>query len=230
TFVATSGDTTASWQLVVALIAAATLILGNYVAIAQQNIKRMLAYSSIAHAGYIMMAVAAAGTAGVGNAAVQSALIYTIAYMFTNLGAFAVAIAVERNDGSGTNLEDFVGLYRSRPGLAVMMAVFMLSLIGVPPLAGFIGKLFVFQSTLDAGLVWLAIIGVITSVVSAFYYARVIVNMFLREGEGEPAEGATPALNWAVYVALAGTLLLGLLPVLVTTLTDRVAVMASIVP
>jgi NADH-quinone oxidoreductase subunit N len=230
TFVAVSGDTIAVWQSVIVLVAAATLILGNFVAIAQQNIKRMLAYSSIAHAGYILMAVAAAGTAGVGNAAIQAALIYTIAYMFTNLGAFAVAIAIERDDGSGTNLEDFVGLYKSRPVLAVMMAVFMLSLIGVPGMAGFIGKLFVFQTTLDAGLVWLAIVGVVTSVISAFYYARVIVNMFLREGEGDPAVGATHSLNWAAYIAFAGTLLIGILPVLVTTLTERVAMVASIVP
>jgi NADH-quinone oxidoreductase subunit N len=229
TLVAVEGQTYAVWQNVVVLVAAATLILGNFVAIAQQNIKRMLAYSSIAHAGYIMMAVAAAGTAGVGDEAIRAALIYMIAYMFTNLGAFAVAIALERDDGSGTNLEDFVGLYKSRPVLAIMMAGFMLSLIGVPGLAGFIGKLFVFQSTLNAGLIWLAIIGVVTSVVSAFYYARVIVNMFLREGEGDPAAGATHSLNWAAYVAFAGTLLVGILPVLVTTLTDRVALVANIV-
>jgi NADH-quinone oxidoreductase subunit N len=230
TFVVMNGDTNAAWQNVIVIVAAATLILGNFVAIAQQNIKRMLAYSSIAHAGYILMAVAAAGTAGVGNEAVQAALVYTIAYMFTNLGAFAIAIAIERDDGTGTNIEDFVGLYKSRPALAVMMAAFMLSLIGVPGVAGFIGKLLVFQTTLDAGLVWLAIIGVVTSVISAFYYARVIVNMFLREGEGDPAAGATRSVNWAAYIAFAGTLLIGVLPVLVTTLTDRVAVVASIVP
>jgi NADH-quinone oxidoreductase subunit N len=230
TFVLQDGQTNAAWQNVVVLVTAATLILGNFVAIAQSNIKRMLAYSSIAHAGYISMAVAAAGTAGVGDEAIQAALVYLIAYMFTNLGAFAVAMAVEKNDGSGTHLDDFVGLGKSRPLLAIMMTVFMLSLAGVPPTAGFLGKALIFQTTLHAGLEWLAIIGVVTSVVSAFYYLRVVVNMYLREGEGDPAEGATKSVNWAVYVAFAGTLLVGILPILVTTLTERVALLASIVP
>lgn len=224
------GQTNAAWQNVVVLVTTATLILGNFVAIAQSNIKRMLAYSSIAHAGYISMAVAAAGTAGIGNEAIQAALIYIIAYMFTNLGAFAVAMAIEKDDGSGTNLENFVGLGKSRPLLALMMTVFMLSLAGVPPTAGFLGKLFIFQTTLHAGLEWLAIIGVITSVVSAFYYLRIIVNMYLRDGEGDPAAGATERVNWAVYVAFAGTLLVGILPILVTTLTERVTLVANIVP
>jgi NADH-quinone oxidoreductase subunit N len=230
TFVLQDGQTNAAWQNVVVLVTAATLILGNFVAIAQSNIKRMLAYSSIAHAGYISMAVAAAGTAGVGDEAIQAALVYLIAYMFTNLGAFAVAMAVEKNDGSGTHLDDFVGLGKSRPLLAIMMTVFMLSLAGVPPTAGFLGKALIFQTTLHAGLEWLAIIGVVTSVVSAFYYLRVVVNMYLREGEGDPAEGATKSVNWAVYVAFAGTLLVGILPILVTTLTERVALLANIAP
>ena len=174
------------------LIAAATLILGNFVALSQTNIKRLLAYSSIAHAGYIMMAVAAAGTPGVGDMAARGALIYILAYTFTNIGAFAVALAIEKNDGTGTDLKDFIGLSRSRPILALMMAVFMLSLTGIPLTGGFIGKWVVFQATLDAGLVPLAVIGVLTSVVSAFYYIRVVVNMYLADGEGDPAAGATP--------------------------------------
>lgn len=228
-FVVQSGDTHAAWQNVVVLIAGATLILGNFAAIAQQNVKRMLAYSSIAHAGYIMMAVAAAGTAGVGDEAVRAALVYMISYMFTNIGAFAVVIAIEKNDGTGTNLDDFIGLGRSRPVLAIMMVVFMFSLTGIPLTSGFIGKWLVFQATLNAGLEWLAIVGVLTSVVSAYYYVRIIVNMYLREGEGASAEGETPRLNWALYLSFAGTLLLGVAPMLVTTLTDRVSVVANIV-
>ena len=219
----------AAWQNVAVLVAGATLILGNFVAIAQQNIKRMLAYSSIAHAGYVMMAVAAAGTAGVGNEAIRAAAIYLICYMFTNLGAFAIATAIERNDGTGTSLENFVGLGRSRPLLAIMMMVFMFSLTGIPLTSGFIGKWMVFQATLDAGLDWLAIVGVLTSVVSAFYYVRIIVNMYLREGSGDPAEGATQSLNWAVYLSFAGTLLIGIAPILVTTLAENINVVANIV-
>ncbi len=223
---ALNADQPAAWQQVFWIIAALTLVVGNVVAIAQTNIKRMLAYSSIAHAGYIMMAVAAAGTSGVANSAAQAALLYLMAYMFTNLGAFAVALAIEKDDGTGTNLENFVGLAKSRPALALMMAVFMLSLTGIPLTGGFIGKWFVFKATLDANLIPLAVIGVLTSVVSAFYYVRVIVNMYLREGEGDPAEGATPYVHWAVYASFAGTLIMGILPMLATNLTDAV-VLAS---
>jgi NADH-quinone oxidoreductase subunit N len=229
TLVLKNGETAAAWQQTVWIIAAVTLLLGNIVAISQSNIKRMLAYSSIAHAGYVLMAVAAAGTASVANAAAQAALIYLLAYMFTNLGAFAVALSIEKNDGSGTNLDDFVGLSKSRPLLALMMAVFMLSLTGIPLTAGFIGKWFVFKATLDAGLVPLAIIGVLTSVVSAFYYVRVIVNMYLSEGDGDPAAGATQYVNWAVYIAFAGTLLVGIIPTLVTNLTNMVTLVATVV-
>jgi NADH-quinone oxidoreductase subunit N len=222
-FVFNDVDTAAAWQTSVAVIAALTMILGNIVAISQTNIKRMLAYSSIAHAGYLLVAVAAAAADGVANSATQAALVYLMAYAFTNLGAFAVALAIERSDGTGTDLDDFVGLSRSRPLLAIMMAVFMFSLTGVPLTAGFTGKWLVFGSAMQAGLVWLAVIGVLTSVVSAFYYVRVIVNMYLRDGEGDAAAGATHYVNLAVYVSFAGTLLLGIFPALVTNLVDTVA-------
>lgn len=229
TLAAANADATA-WQLVVALMAAATLILGNLVAIAQTNVKRLLAYSSIAHAGYIMMAVAAAGTMGVGDQATRAALIYLMAYMFTNLGAFAIALAVECDDGTGTDLDQFVGLGRSRPLLAIIMAVFMLSLTGIPLTAGFIGKWFVFQVTLESGLIWLAVIGVLMSVVSAYYYVGIIVRMFLRDGEGDPATGGTRYLEWAVYLTFAGTVVLGIFPMLLTNLTDSVAIALAALP
>ena len=225
--VAANTDVT-TWQLAVSLIAAATLILGNVVAIVQTNIKRLLAYSSIAHAGYVMMAVAAAGSAGMGDQAAQAALLYLMAYAFTNLGAFAVAIAIERDDGSGTHLDHFVGLGRSRPLLAGIMAVFMLSLTGIPLTAGFMGKWFVFQATIEAGLVWLAIIGVLTSVISAYYYVGLIVRMYLRDGEGDPAAGSSRYLNWALYATFAGTLVLGVFPFLMTNLVEPVALALNI--
>ncbi|NDJ59672.1 MAG: NADH-quinone oxidoreductase subunit N, partial [Chloroflexi bacterium] len=204
-FVLVEGQINAAWQQTVALVAAATLILANLVAIWQNNIKRLLAYSSIAHAGYIMMAVAAAGTLGVADLAVRGALFYLIAYAVSNLGAFAIAMQVERNDATGTDLNNFVGLGKTQPLLAFMMAVFMLSLTGIPLTSGFIGKWFVFGATIEAGLVGLAVVGVLTSVVSAYYYIRVIVNMYLRDPDAEtPASdlpGATPLLNWGVYAA-----------------------------
>ncbi len=213
-----------AWQAAVALIAAATLILGNVVAIVQTNIKRLLAYSSIAHAGYVMMAVAAGGASGMADQATRAALVYLMAYMFTNLGAFAIALAIERDDGTGTELDRFTGLARSKPLLAAIMAVFMLSLTGIPLTAGFMGKWLVFQATLESGLVWLAVIGVLTSVVSAFYYVGIIVRMYLQDGEGDPAVGATPYVNWAIYITFAGTLLLGIFPFLMTNLAQPIVI------
>lgn len=225
--VAKEGDVLAAWQTVVWLIAAVTMIVGNFIAISQTNIKRLLAYSSIANAGYILMAVASAGTNGEANGAAQAALYYLLAYTFTNMGAFGVTMALERNDGSGTDLANFVGLGRSRPLLAAMMAVFMLSLIGIPLTGGFMGKWLVFQVTMRADLVPLAIVGVLTSVISAYYYVRVIVNMYLLEGEGDLAEGATPRVNAVVYIAFAGTVLLGIFPILVTNLTNTVSLAST---
>ncbi len=196
------------WSLTVWAVAAATMILGNLVALAQRDIKRMLAYSSIAHAGYILMAVIAAGE-GV-EAGAGAALFYLMAYMFTNLGAFAIVVAVEKDDGSGTDLDSFAGVGRSNLWLGLAMALFMLSLTGIPPLVGFFGKFYIFKAAIDAGLVWLAVIGAVTSVISAFYYVRVIVKMFLEEGTGEAK------VPWALALAIGmlalGVLITGLLP------------------
>lgn len=197
------------WVPAVAVISALTMILGNFVALAQSNIKRMLAYSSIAHAGYIMMAVAAGGFPQAAGAT-SAALFYLLAYTFTNLGAFAVVVAVEREYGRGVGLNDYAGLAAQRPWLALAMAFFMLSLTGVPPTAGFTAKLFVFRATLEAGLVWLAIVGVLTSVISAYFYLRVVVIMFMREGSAT-AE-LRPALSLAIGLTALGTLILGIAP------------------
>jgi len=215
----------AVWQATATIIAIVTLVLGNFVAISQRNLKRMLAYSSIAHAGYIMVAVSAAGTAAVNDAATQSALIYMMAYMFTNLGAFAVVMAIEREDGSGGEIDDITGLAKTRPLMAMAMTVFMLSLTGVPLTAGFVGKFMVFASALQAGLFGLAVIGVLTSVVSAFYYVRVIVNMYLRDGSGDLQPALeTPYVRWAINIALAGTLIFGIFYPLATNLVGMVSI------
>ena len=214
-----------AWQAMVSIVAVLTLVLGNFVAIAQSNLKRMLAYSSIAHAGYILVAVAAAGTAGLADAATQSALVYMLAYMFTNLGAFAVVMAIEKEDGSGGNIEDITGLARSRPLMAMAMTIFMLSLTGIPLTAGFVGKFMVFASAVQAGLYGLAVIGVLTSVVSAFYYMRVVVNMYLRDGDGELQPALeTPYVRWAINIALAGTMIFGIFYPLATNLVRSVSI------
>ena len=200
------------WVLPVAVIAALTMILGNVAAIAQSNIKRMLAYSSVAHAGYILMGLVAASApqAGLREFSVGASLFYVLAYAITNLGAWAVVMAVERAEGQGLALGDYAGLGQRRPGLAIAMALFMLSLTGLPPTIGFIGKFYVFRAALDAGYLWLALVGVLTSVVSAYYYLRVVVIMYMQPGEGRAL--SRPALNLAVALTALATFIFGLLP------------------
>jgi NADH-quinone oxidoreductase subunit N len=203
-------DLSDTWVPAVAVIAALTMIVGNVVALAQPNVKRMLAYSSIAHAGYIMMGVAA----GIGSdTGVSAALFYMLAYLFTNLGAFAVVVAVEQQDGRGVMLDDYKGLARRSPMLALALAYFMLSLTGVPPTGGFSGKFFLFQAALDADLLWLAIVGAVTSVVSGYFYLRVVYLAIMFDPEGDPAPVSNwPALNTAVALTVVVTLILGILP------------------
>ena len=164
-------------------ISALTMFLGNVVAIAQGNIKRMLAYSSIAHAGFIMMALVPFGNATVNPDVVSASLFYLVAYAFTSFGAWAVVIALEKAEGGGLNLDDYAGLGRKYPLLAASMAVFMLSFTGVPPTLGFMGKFYLFRTVIEGGYLGLALIGVFTSLISAYYYLRVIVIMYMREGE-----------------------------------------------
>ncbi len=196
-----------AWVPAIAIMAALTLIVGNVVAILQQNIKRMLGYSSIAHAGFILIAVAASSESPDG---VSAALFYMFAYLFTNLGAFAIVIAMEKQLGQGVHLDDYKGLAKTHPWMALAMAFFMLSLTGIPLTGGFAAKFFVLRTAVEANLVWLAIIGVVTSVVSAFYYLRVVYLMYMYDGEAEMIK--RPALVLAVWVTAIVTLLLGILP------------------
>ncbi len=198
------GDT---WAPAIAVLSALTLIVGNVVALAQPNIKRMLAYSSIAHAGYILIAVAALP---INPDGVSAALFYMLAYLFTNMGAFAIVIAVERKTNEGVMLDDYKGLAKRSPLLALAMAYFMLSLTGVPPTGGFSGKFYVFRAAIEADLIWLTIVGVITSAISGYYYLRVVYTMFMVDGDGEVT--APPALVTAVALTVIATLILGFLP------------------
>lgn len=178
-FPAVSADLTpVLWAL-----AALTMFLGNVVAIAQSNIKRMLAYSAIAHAGYILMALVPYGQPNVASESVASGLFYTLAYGVTTFGAWAVVIALEKANDLGTNLEDYAGLGRKYPALAACMTVFMLSFTGVPPTLGFVGKFYLFRTAIEGGLVGLAVIGVLTSLVSAYYYLRLVIIMYFRDGD-----------------------------------------------
>jgi NADH-quinone oxidoreductase subunit N len=185
-------------------ISALTMLLGNVVAIAQTNIKRLLAYSSISHAGYILMALVPYWKDGVSADGVASALFYLLAYAFTNFTAWSVVIALEKAEGQGLHLDDYAGLGKKYPGLAAAMAIAMFSFTGVPPTLGFIGKFYLFRTALEGGYLGLALIGVLTSLISAYYYLRVVVIMYMREGE--PVARSERWLNLAAAVSAVGTL------------------------
>lgn len=214
-FVRTIGSHGGKINEVIAIIAAASMILGNITAIVQTNIKRMLAYSSIAHAGYMLSGVAAANSEGQ-----SGVLFYLVAYLFMNIGAFGVITIMEQEDDGNLNLEDYTGLSTQRPLLAMLMAVFMFSLAGVPPFGGFFGKYYVFLAAVKADMTWLAIVGVLTSLVSAYYYLRIVVLMYFREGKGDVAVKPSLAAMIAVGVAAVLILQLGIYPSTVVQLVQ----------
>jgi NADH-quinone oxidoreductase subunit N len=207
-FMANLGAISTEWTQVLWILAVLTMTAGNVIALVQSNIKRMLAYSAIAHAGYVIVGMAA-GDRGAGGAI----LYYLLAYAFTNLGAFAVVVALARGAESHDEIADYRGLARDHPGLAVAMALCLLSLTGVPPLAGFVAKFYIFAAALNAGLVWLVVIAVLNSVVSAYYYVGVIVAMYMQEG-GVAVEQMSrrPGLLISVAVGVAGVIALGVYP------------------
>jgi NADH-quinone oxidoreductase subunit N len=173
-------------------ISALTMIIGNVLAISQTDIKRMLAYSSIAHAGYILMAFVPYGNPDVAPISIAAGLFYLVAYALTNFGAWGVVIALEQREGPssgsghrGLAISDYAGLGRRYPALAAAMTIFMLSLTGFPPTLGLVGKFYLFRAVIAGGFIPLAIIGVVTSLVSAYYYLRVVVTMYMQDGEPE---------------------------------------------
>lgn len=225
-FIAAFPGLAESWSLLVMIIAALTMTWGNVAAIAQPNIKRMLAYSSIAHAGYILMILPAAADSQIAPDAVSAALFYILAYAVSNLGAWGVVLALEKKEGGGLNLEDYAGLGTKNPGLALAMTIFMFSLTGIPPTAGFMGKFYIFRAVVDADLIWLAIVGVVTSLISAYYYLRIIVIMYMRPGE--PETRSETWLETTVLVAGLLTVLLGILPGPLLALADQAHLFAWI--
>ncbi len=198
----------ADWLRLLWLLAVLTMTLGNVVALAQQNLKRMLAYSSIAHVGYMLVGLAALGEAG--GAAV---LFYLVVYAFATIGAFGVILLLERQGVEAVELAAYGGLAARHPVLALALTVFMLSLIGMPPTAGFIGKFYLFSAAVERNLIWLVVIAVLNSVVAAYYYLRLIVYMYMREPEVEGVRAAlTPAAWVSLAIAAAGAVVLGVLP------------------
>ncbi len=201
------GGMKATWAWAFAILALLTMTLGNLAALRQTSVKRMLAYSSIAHAGYMLVGLTAGTQRGV-----AAVLFYLLSYAFMNIGAFAVLVALEHGEEQDVSLDQVKGLSRRRPLLAAAMAVFMLSLAGIPPLVGFVGKLYVFSAAVDAGWVWLAVLAMLNSVVSAYYYLRVVVNMYMRESEEVEPAGAPWTVSLALWLTALGTIVIGVIP------------------
>jgi NADH-quinone oxidoreductase subunit N len=201
-----------NWTVILSLVAILTMTVGNLVALWQTNIKRMLAYSSIAQAGYMLIGLAAWSaqpTNSLANNGVNGILLFLFAYVFTNLGIFAVAIALENKLGTA-NISDYAGLIRRSPFLSIALLVFFLSLIGIPPTGGFMGKLFVFGAAINQGLYLLAVVGIINSVISVYYYFGVARQVFFGEGPDESPIRAGFAMNAVVTVTLVMTLIIAL--------------------
>ena len=198
----------ADWRSVLAVVSAVTMVWGNVAALTQRNVKRMLAYSSIAHAGYVLLALVA------GNAVGSWALLFYLAsYVFVTFGVFAVVILLERREYAGETVDDFAGLAGRAPFLAAAMVVFLLALTGIPPTGGFVGKLYLFAAAIQGGWGWLAVVGVLTSAMSLYYYFRLVVAMYQQEAvDATPTPLRAPSLVAAIAVCLAVTLVLGLYP------------------
>jgi len=208
---------TQKWIPIFAVLAALTMILGNFVALAQQSMKRMLAYSSIAHAGYAFVALVAHNELGA-----RSVLYYLVAYTLMSLGAFTVLMVVARREEPYYAFDDYAGLGTTHPLLAAVMALFMFALAGFPPTAGFAGKFYVFSAAVQAGHYVLALIGVLTSVVSVVYYARVVMLMYMREPNGAaPIPRLAPTTTAVLGITALGILYMGIFPGEVMRLAER---------
>jgi NADH-quinone oxidoreductase subunit N len=205
---ATLAGEEADGSAVMWLMAVLTMTVGNVVAVAQSNLKRMLAYSSVAHVGYMLVGVVAGGA--LGNGAV---LFYLLVYTFTTAGAFGVIVLLERTADEGVRLDDYAGLAGRHPVLALTLTLFLLSLIGIPPLGGFVGKFYLFGAAVRGGYIGLAVVGVLNSALAAYYYLRLVVYMYMREPVGAgPAAAPSFAGSLALAVALVGIVALGVVP------------------
>ncbi|MFC1563798.1 NADH-quinone oxidoreductase subunit N [candidate division KSB1 bacterium] len=213
-FLLTAQNFFMDWQGIIWILAVLTMSVGNIIALSQNNIKRMLAYSSIAHAGYMLVAFAA-GT----NEAVSGILYYLITYTFMNIGAFGIVNYLESKDKNLYSISDYAGMGFKRPVLAAAMSIFMFSLAGIPPFAGFFAKFYAFRAAIDAGLIWLTVIGVLNSVVSVYYYLRVVLNMYMKEAEVDFSIFSVKKSDaTALIISILGVFILGLFPSLFVAL------------
>ena len=193
--------------VILAGMAVLTMAVGNIMAIAQTNIKRMLAYSSIAHAGYALVGLAAGGPDGA-----ASVMLYVLIYAVMNMGAFGVVIMLRQSGARGEEITDFSGLGKTNKAAAFLMLIFMFSLTGIPPMAGFIGKFYIFKSAVQAGMVWLAVVGVMFSAISAYFYLRVVMVMYMHEPKEEFSLVQSPALALALAISVTAVIVIGVYP------------------
>jgi NADH-quinone oxidoreductase subunit N len=201
------GALLADWRQIIVFLAVASMVLGSVAAIAQTNIKRLMAYSSIGHVGYVLIGLAAATPAGI-----RGVLVYLAIYLFMNLGTWAVILCMRQNGRMVEGIADLGGLGRTQPGLAFALAIFMFAMAGIPPTAGFFSKLYIFLAAIDAHLVGLAVIGVLASVVGAFYYLRVVKVMYFDEPIGVFDRPIAPELKGILIVTAVLVLFFVLLP------------------
>lgn len=205
------------WVPILWILAALTVIIGNMTALYQRNIKRMLAYSAIAHAGYILMAMVAGNDLGS-----SSILYYLLVYSFMNIGAFGVVMICERREESSLDIASYKGLGFRQPLLAVAMTIFLVSLAGIPPTGGFVGKFYVFSATVKAGYIGLTVIAVLASVIAVYYYLRIVVYMYMYEPEADFVESrVSPLSSFALILSVIGIFQLGLAPATILDLAQR---------
>ena len=190
-----------------AAVSVMTMTIGNIAAITQSNVKRMLAYSSISHAGYILIGFIAGNETGL-----TAVPLYLFIYTFTNLGAWAVIVALRRKDVIGEQIDDMAGLFFRHPAGAVLMLIFLLSLAGIPPTAGFIGKYYLFAAAIETGHNALAVIAVLNAAISIYFYFRIVVSMFMREATEKTGLVYAPGLTMTLAIAIVFTLLIGVYP------------------
>ncbi|OGU57709.1 MAG: hypothetical protein A2X64_06440 [Ignavibacteria bacterium GWF2_33_9] len=192
---------------IIAVIAALTMLVGNITALVQKNVKRMLAFSSVAHAGYILIGIASNNPDGW-----SGMVFYTFAYIFMQIGAFVIVSLIEKEDETFLNLNDYNGLSKSNPFLAVAMSIFMFSLVGLPPFGGFFGKYYLFLSAIKADMLWLTVIAVISSLISIYFYIGLVINMYFKEQDTEQEKVKLGLANVSIIIAIFGILYLGIFP------------------
>lgn len=203
-------------QLIIAIMSGLTMLVGNISALVQKNVKRMLAYSSVAHAGYLLMGIVANNQLGWAGIAY-----YSTAYLFMQIGAFVIVAIIEKENDINLNISDYAGLSRSNPMLSALMALFMFSLAGIPPMAGFFGKYYLFTATITAGYTWLTIVAVISSIISMYFYIGLVIQMYFKDRDDSLEKVKAGAANISIIISAIAIMVFGFYPPLITNIADK---------